>query len=92
MGESIRSARKRRDLTSLDFSERIGISHPTYMKIEAGDTSVSMAAWMAAIELLGMEKQIAESISPGNDKAGISMEVGGLKERVMKKRRSGMNF
>ena len=42
MGENIRLARLRRDLTSEQISERAGISRTTLIKIEHGDEGVHL--------------------------------------------------
>jgi len=60
LGENIRLARLRRDLSSEMVAERAGISRATLSAIEAGSGSVSMAAWIQALFVLGLEDDLAE--------------------------------
>jgi hypothetical protein len=58
LGESIRLARLRRDLGSEMVAERAGISRATLSAIEGGSGSVSMAAWVQVLFVLGLEKDL----------------------------------
>jgi len=59
LGERIRLARLRRGITSEQMSERVGVSLVTYRKIEAGDASVAMGRYLAALQVLQLQSDLA---------------------------------
>lgn len=60
LGENLRLARLRRQLSALQISERAGISPPTLRAIERGDPNVSMGAYASVLLCLGLDKQLAQ--------------------------------
>ena len=54
MGEQIRLARLRRDLSCEQIAERAGISRGTLCKIESGNESVSMGSYFRTLMVLGL--------------------------------------
>lgn len=59
MGEQIKLARLRRDLSVDLASKRAGISRATLWKVEKGDPSVSIGIYAAALHALnGMDKDL----------------------------------
>ena len=54
MGENIKLARLRRNLSAELVSERASISRATLNSIEKGEPSVSIGAYMAVLHALGM--------------------------------------
>ena len=58
LGENIRLARLRRDLSTQMVAERAGISRATLNAIESGSPSVSMGAWVEVLFVLGLEKDL----------------------------------
>jgi transcriptional regulator with XRE-family HTH domain len=55
MGENIKLARKRRNLTTIQVSERAGIDRTTLYHIEKGNPSVSMGAYFNVLRVLGLQ-------------------------------------
>jgi DNA-binding XRE family transcriptional regulator len=55
VGENIKLARKRRNLTTIQVSERAGIDRSTLYQIEKGNGSVSMAAYFNTLRVLGLQ-------------------------------------
>ena len=55
VGENIKLARKRRELTTLQVAERAGIDRTTLYHIEKGNGSVSMAAYFNTMRVLGLQ-------------------------------------
>jgi transcriptional regulator with XRE-family HTH domain len=58
LGGNIRLARLRRDLSAEMVAERAGISRQTLSALEHGSGSVSMAAWIQVLFVLGLEKDL----------------------------------
>jgi transcriptional regulator with XRE-family HTH domain len=82
VGENIKLARLRRRLSAILAAERAGISRTTLYKIENGDESVAISAWVKALFVLGLEKdllKIAETDSLGRDLQDAKLLAGGKK-------------
>jgi transcriptional regulator with XRE-family HTH domain len=56
LGENIRYARLRRDLSSEQVSERAGISRNTLIKIEKGNEGVAIGYYFRVLSVLGLDK------------------------------------
>jgi transcriptional regulator with XRE-family HTH domain len=55
LGENIRMARKRRDLTTIQVSERAGFNRKTLYRIEKGDPGVTLGAYFNVLRVLGLQ-------------------------------------
>jgi len=58
LGENMRLARLRRDLSAEMVAERAGISRQTLSALENGSGSVSIATWIQVLFVLGLEKDL----------------------------------
>jgi len=58
VGENIKLARKRRDLTTIRVSERAGIDRSTLVRIEKGDSRVSLGAYFNVLRVLGLQDDL----------------------------------
>jgi len=58
LGENIRYARLRRDLSSEQVSERAGISRNTLIKIEKGNEGVAIGYYFRVLSALGLDKDL----------------------------------
>lgn len=58
LGENIRLARLRRDLSAAQVAERAGIGRNAVMKIENGDEGVSIGAYLRVLIVLGLEQDL----------------------------------
>lgn len=86
VGENIRLARLRRDLTTTQIAERAGIGRNAVSKIEKGDEGVSIGAYLRVLIVLGMEQdlfRIAET-----DILGRKLQDAGLKIRKRASKKS----
>lgn len=59
LGENLRYARLRRDLSSAQVAERAGISRGTLVKIERGDETVALGFYFRVLVALSLEKDIS---------------------------------
>lgn len=60
LGERIRSQRKALKVSAVDAAESAGISRVTLHRVEAGEPSVAMAAYIAAATAVGLELELIE--------------------------------
>jgi transcriptional regulator with XRE-family HTH domain len=54
LGTSIRTARLRRRWSVQQLAQRVGVSHPTIVKVERGDPSVAIGTALEAANLLSV--------------------------------------
>lgn len=85
LGENIKYARLRRDLSSEQVAERAGISRNTLIKIEKGDESVAIGYYFRVLAVLGLDKDIL--FVAKDDELGRRLQDAKLtvKERASKK-------
>lgn len=81
LGENIAIARVRRREPQRAWAERIGVSVPTYARLEKGDPSVSMAAYAAALWLMGRVQALPGVAAPENDLTALEQDVRAARER-----------
>jgi len=55
VGQNIKLARKRRNLTTLQVAERAGVDRSTLYQIEKGNGRVSLAAYFNTFRVLGLQ-------------------------------------
>lgn len=56
VGDNIKLARKRRNLTTIQVAERAGINRSTLYQIEKGNSSVSLGAYFNVLRVLGLHE------------------------------------
>lgn len=81
LGENIAVARLRRREPQRAWAERIGISVPTYVRMEKGEPSVSVAAYAAALWLMGRVQVLPEVAAPENDLTALEQDVRAARKR-----------
>lgn len=57
-GDRLRLARRRRRLTATQVAERAGMSRMTLRSLERGGAGVTMGAYLAVMQVLGIEKDL----------------------------------
>ena len=77
LGEHIRMARLRRDLSSEQVAERAGIARNTLIKIENGDEGVGIGSYFRVLIVLGLEEDLMTIAS--DDVLGRKLQDAGLK-------------
>lgn len=58
LGERLKLARLRRELPTVLFAERLGISRDTLNRLEKGDPNIALGTYMRALRVLGLDKDI----------------------------------
>jgi transcriptional regulator with XRE-family HTH domain len=85
LGENIRLARLRRDLSSEQVAERAGISRNTLIKIEKGDEGVAIGMYLRVLIVLGLQDNLL--LVAKDDELGRRLQDASLltKERASKR-------
>lgn len=74
LGRNIRTARLRRKLRLSDLADRAGFSRFTMSDVEKGKPSVSIAAYVGALWVLGLLDELREVADPDHDREGKALE------------------
>ncbi len=86
LGTDIAAARRKRGLTVMMMAERVGVAKSTYLKVEKGDPSVSMAAYAMALFVLGFGDALGDIVDPRRDDVGLLLDAERLPKRVRPKK------
>jgi transcriptional regulator with XRE-family HTH domain len=85
LGDNLALARKRRRESLKAWSQRIGVSEPTLMRLERGDPSVSFGVYATALWLIGRSAALADLAAPEHDKGALEEAVRVAKARAVRK-------
>lgn len=81
LGARLRAARLARNEDQKTFSIRVGVSVPTYRKMESGDPGVAIGHWFQALWILDSDADIDQVLNPK-----ISLFEQYQRERVITRR------
>ena len=82
LGESIKTWRRIYELKASQVAERAGISPGTFSKIENGDPSISLSAFLEVVKSLGMLDSLTDSLNPLNHDLGRARITDSLPKRI----------
>jgi hypothetical protein len=68
-------------------AERASISKPTFIKVERGDPTVSIASYATVLYVLGMADRLGDLAAPKNDPVGLQLEEENLPQRIRSARK-----
>ena len=88
LGEHVKLARLRRNLSQQQVCERAGISRPTLRAIEQGSPGISLGTLVAVLQVLGLEKGI--TLIARDDELGRRLQDAGLETPKQRSRRRPM--
>ena len=92
LGEDMSIARRKRRISTESMAERAFISRSTLYKIERGDPSVSIGAYVSVLAVLRLTEGMAQLADRRNDSLGLDLEEHRLPKRVRSGRRTRMPF
>jgi hypothetical protein len=75
LGAHLAVARLRRKESLKTWSKRMGVSVPTLMRLEAGESSVSLGVLATALWLMGRDAALATLASPKDDLGALELDV-----------------
>ena len=87
LGLDIQVARKKRRISTASMADRAFVSRTTVAKIEKGDPTVSMGAYLSVLAILGMADGLGDVVDRTKDTVGLNLDEGRLPERIRMTRR-----
>ena len=84
LGENLRTARVRRNLTIADAAARIGAGPRAVMDAEKGKASTGIAVFAALLWLYDLLAPFEDLADPSKDREGLSLELAKERTRVRK--------
>lgn len=67
LGQRLRNERLKRNEPQATFAARLGVSIPTLRKMEAGDSTVRIGHWAAALDILNRSDDFKSLLAPRED-------------------------
>ncbi len=75
LGADLAVARMRRRESLKSWSQRLGVSVPTLLRLEAGEASVSLGVLATALWLIGRDAALATLATPKDDRGALELDV-----------------
>ena len=88
LGADIVVARKKRRISTVSMAERAFVSRSTYSKIEKGDPTVSIGAYVTVLAILGLVDGVGALADRGSDLLGLDLDEDRLPKRIVQRRRN----
>jgi hypothetical protein len=63
-------------------AQRASISKPTLIRVERGDSSVSIGSYATVLFVMGMADRLADIVDSKNDPVGLQLEEENLPQRI----------
>jgi transcriptional regulator with XRE-family HTH domain len=82
LGHDIKDARRRRRIPMAIVAQRASISKPTLIRVERGDSSVSIGSYATVLFVMGMADRLADVVDSKNDPVGLQLEQENLPQRI----------
>jgi DNA-binding XRE family transcriptional regulator len=92
LGQNLRTARLRRNLTTGEVAEKIGASRFTVADAENGKPSTGIAVYAALLWTYGLIDQLNGLAEPGRDEEGTALALGNGRLRARHRRRLNNDF
>lgn len=86
LGQRIRLARTRRNLSIVELAGKAGVDRNTLGALERGKPGVAISAYVMTLWALGMEQTLDAVADPDADSHGKTLEASKMPKRVRKPR------
>ena len=87
LGADLKSARRRRRISTSLMAERASISRTTLVKIEKGESSVAMEKYAMVCFVIGMIDRLSDIADIRHDELAVSLEEDYLPKRIRYKKK-----
>jgi transcriptional regulator with XRE-family HTH domain len=84
VGQNIRTARIRRNLTILELANRVHVDERTISRLEKGDPSINFKNLVTVLMIFGLEDSVFDIAHPNADEVGRALELQKQPKRVRK--------
>ena len=84
VGQNIKMARIRRNLTILELANRVHVDERTISRLEKGDPSINFKNLVTVLMVLGLEDSVFDLADPNADELGRALELQKYPKRVRK--------
>jgi transcriptional regulator with XRE-family HTH domain len=85
LGENLAVARVRRRESQRAWAKRLGVSVPTLIRMERGDSGVGAGIYATALWLMGRISALPELAAPSSDRGAVEREVrNAIKRRAVR--------
>jgi len=75
LGADLAVARLRRHESLKTWAQRLGVTVPTLMRLEAGDPGVGIGILATALWLIGRDAELSQLADPEHDKGALDQDV-----------------
>jgi transcriptional regulator with XRE-family HTH domain len=82
LGHDIKGARRRRRIAMAIVAQRASLSKPTLIRVERGDSRVSIGSYATVLFVMGMTDRLADVADVKNDPVGLQLEEENLPKRI----------
>ncbi len=86
LGTRLQEARLRRNWTQSAAAEKSGLSQSSIKKVESGSAHITVAAYLALLDVYGLPNAFDRVIAPGDDTLGESLSRTNLRQRARQPR------
>ncbi len=86
LGRRLKEARLRRNWTQALTAEKAGLSESSIKKVEAGSPRISVSAYLAVFDVLGLPTALDSVFAEGTDTLGESLARANLRQRAREPR------
>lgn len=75
IGDAVRIARKRRNLTQGDLAALMFVAPRTVVRLEKGDPGIALSNFLTALFCMQLEYRVSSLFNPEKDMIGIGFDV-----------------
>ncbi len=83
LGRDIVVARKKRRISTVSMAERAFLSRSACSRIEKGDPTVSIGAYVTVLAIPGLVEGVGQLADRSNDSLGLDIEEDRLPQRIV---------
>ena len=82
LGARLKEARLRRNWTQVLAAEKAGLSESSVKKVEAGSTNITVAAYLALLDIFGLSTALDNVLAEGQDTLGEALARNNPRQRA----------